>query len=694
MTPEHKCPQPDMQVQYLKGVGPAKAKVFAKMGVETVADLLEHYPRSYSFAPEPVNINRIRRGTEVTIVAVVESTDYFSRKRPPIFEALVADTTALCKIVWFHGGYLRKMIKPGDCIIATGKVTEYKYQKQLTNPRFIIAGDEDNNNADDLSGPVYPASGKLSSLQIRRIIKPLIKHTDSLVNEYFSEDYLRQRDLIKRPKAFKLIHNPAGEDDINAAKRKLKYDELFIMQLGLALKRYQVKNMLCAPAMTLTEKIDTHIRRRFPFMLTADQDNVIAEIVKDMSTTTPMNRLLQGDVGSGKTVVALYAALLAVANKTQAAVMAPTEILAAQHMVSLERFLKNSGVRMAMLTGKMKKSDRTKLLEQIVKGSIDIVVGTHALIQDDIEFAKLGVIIIDEQHKFGVHQRASLKKKNSPHCLVMTATPIPRTLAMTAFGDLDVSVINQCPPGRGEVITRWVRPEDTAAAMEFIRKRLKTGKQAYFVYPRIENIDEDSDIKDAASEHKRLSQSVFAEFNVGLLHGKMTGKDKQKIMADFRNGKINILVSTVVIEVGVDVPNATMMVIEHADRFGLAQLHQLRGRIGRGQNKSYCLLFSESQTDPAQSRLNVMTRTNDGFEIAEHDLALRGPGELFSPRQHGMPDLKIADIVADYKLLTMARRDAFEVVNTDPLLTDPAHKNIRNALLHKFSDKLSLVDVA
>jgi ATP-dependent DNA helicase RecG len=610
-----------------------------------------------------------------------------------MFEAIVADTAGMCRIIWFHGGYLRKMINPGDCITATGKVTEYKHQKQLTNPRFIIAKEGTDPDASDLSGPVYPAAAKLSSPRIRRIIRPLLQYTDTLISEYFSDDYLSKRSLIKRPRAFKLIHNPAGQDDINAARRRLKYDELFIMQLGLALKRYQVKNLLKAPAMTVTEKIDTHIRRRFPFMLTADQDSVIAEIVKDMSSNVPMNRLLQGDVGSGKTVVALYAALLAVANKTQAAVMAPTEILAAQHMVSLEKFLRQSDVRMAMVTGQMKKNHRKQLLEKIAKGDIDIVVGTHALIQDDIEFAKLGVVIIDEQHKFGVHQRSMLKKKHSPHFLVMTATPIPRTLAMTAFGDLDVSVIKHSPPGRGQVVTRWVKPDNTAKAMEFIRKRLKTGRQAYFVYPRIENIDEDSDIRDATSEHKRLSEEVFSEFSAGLLHGRMSGREKQKIMADFRTGKINILVSTVVIEVGMDVPNATIMVIEHADRFGLAQLHQLRGRIGRGQNKSYCLLFSDSETEQAKSRLNVMTRTSNGFEIAEHDLGLRGPGELFSPRQHGMPDLKIADIVADYQLLAMARRDAFEVVNADPVLTDPAHRNIRKALLEKFSDKLSLVDV-
>jgi ATP-dependent DNA helicase RecG len=682
-----------MPVQYLKGVGPARAEIFAKLGVQTVGDLLEYFPRDWVFAPNPVKISQIKVDEVVTIIGLVESADYQAWRKPQIFEINLADDSGVCRVLWFHGGFLKNQIKAGQTLIATGKVSEYKHQLQLTNPKFAVV-DEKTVSAEHFSGGVYPASENLSSGQIKKIIRPVLENIDGLINEFYDRNFLKELRLIGREDAFKWIHLPPDEEKLEQAKRRLKYDELFLMQTGLALRRYRLQNFSSAVAMKSNEEIDRRIRRRFPFLLTEDQNNVIDEIVADMQNTKPMNRLLQGDVGSGKTVVALYAALLAVANKMQVAIMAPTEILAGQHFLHIERYLRNSEVNRVLLTGGLTGKKREALTSQISKGQIDIVVGTVALLQKDIEFDRLGLVIIDEQHKFGVEQKAQLRKQVTPHCLVMTATPIPRTLAMTAFGDLDVSIIKHSPPGRGAVITRWVEKENRQKAYEFIRERLRAKNQAYFVYPRITSVEENGDIRAATDEWKNLSAKVFPEFSVELLHGQMPSEKKQEIMERFRKGKIDVLVSTVVIEVGVDVPNATIMVIEEADRFGLAQLHQLRGRIGRGEAKSYCLLFAETDSETAKNRLDIMTRSNDGFEIAEQDLRIRGPGELFSTRQHGLPDLKIANIIDDYELLVMARKNAFELVKTDPMLTKAVHINIRRTLLAKFGDALGLADVA
>jgi ATP-dependent DNA helicase RecG len=634
-------------------------------------------------------------------VGLVESTDFQPYRRQPIFEAMVSDDTGICRIVWFHGGYLRDQVRPGQIIMAWGKVNEYKHQLQLANPKFRTIEQETSDPTEYFSGGVYPAGGGLSSMQIKKIIRPVLDGLGRVVGEFYDDEFRKNAELISRKDALKWIHLPPDEEKLSKAKRRLKFDELFLMQTGLALRRHRHMRFASAVAMKFNEEIDRRIRRRFPFLLTEDQDKTIGEITADMRKSLPMNRLLQGDVGCGKTVVALYSTLLAVANKTQVAIMAPTEILANQHFISIERYLRKSDVRRVLITGGLTGSKRKELLKQIKNGEIDIVVGTVALLEKDIEFKKLGLAVIDEQHKFGVHQRAELRKDGTPHCLVMTATPIPRTLAMTVFGDLDVSIIRHCPPGRGEVVTRWVAPDDRGKAYEFIRERLRAGKQAYFVFPRITGVEDEGDVKAATDGWKSLSKEVFPEFKVELLHGRMSSETKQRIMAEFRKGKIDALVATVVIEVGVDIPNATIMVIEGADRFGLAQLHQLRGRIGRGTDKSFCFLFadieksdSDAEDEVAKSRLEMMERSNDGFEIAEHDLKLRGPGELFSTRQHGLPDLKIANIIEDYDLLVMARRSAFELVSADPMLTSPLRRNIRQALLTKFGDSLGLADVA
>ncbi len=683
-----------MLVQYVKGVGPRRAEAFAEIGINTLEDMLEYYPRDWVFLPEPIKIAQVQTGRTVTVAGVVEQTDFQAYRRKPVFNVTIADETGICYLVWFHGGYLRDKIEPGQVIIVSGKAKLYKHRLQLANPDFTILDDPEQASGDYFNGPVYRASGKLTSRYIRSIVRPIADRACELVEEFFDEPFRKKNELMARAGAYRQIHGPDDEMHLAEAKRRLKYDELFLMQLGLAIKRYHVRHRLSAPAIAWNDKIDSRIRRRFPFLLTGDQDSVIEEITADMRTTCPMNRLLQGDVGSGKTVVALYAALLAVANKTQAAIMAPTEILANQHFQGIELYLKGSRVRRELITGGLTGKKRKELTDRLKSGQVDIIVGTVALLQGDIDFANLGLVVIDEQHKFGVQQRSLLRKDKAPHCLVMTATPIPRTLAMTAFGDLDVSIIRHCPPGRGKVVTKWVQPHNRPEAMEFIRKRLRAGKQAYFVYPRIDNDPADDDARAAVGEYEMLRKEVFPEFEVALLHGQMTSPDKGRVMGNFRSGKVDVLISTVVIEVGVDVPNATIMVIENANRFGMAQLHQLRGRIGRGQSNSFCLLFAETEDETAISRLEIITRSNDGFEIAEHDLKLRGPGELFSTRQHGLPDLKIANIVDDFDLLTLARRDAFALVQGDPTLNEPGHMAIRRALIRRFGGKIGLVDIA
>jgi len=698
--------QRDTEVRFLKGVGPRRAEFFAQLGVRTVADLLEYFPRDYEFLPPLFLMEEMNPDQSVTIAGEAIDLRYVSRSRPPRLDLTLRDSTGFCRLTWFHGGYLRDKFLPGDKIAAWGKVSRYKEILQLVNPRWIkIEGVEEIERRQNVGEAIYPASSDLSSGEIARVMRESLKFMLEVEEERYGQEFFRERQFPTRREALQWIHQPPREESIFQARRRLVYDEFFLMELGVALRRERLQRTQPAYPLQIDEELDKRIRRRFPFLLTADQDKVIAEIGADMARSQPMNRLLQGDVGSGKTVVALYAALLAVGRRRQVAIMAPTEILAEQHFISIERYLRESRVRRVLLTGGLTGAKRRELLGRIRQGKIDIVVGTQALLQQDVEFKNLALVVVDEQHKFGVRQREIIRSKAQtpngkevvPHYLVMTATPIPRTLALTVFGDLEVSTIDHLPPGRHQIQTYWYPPEKLPDAYEFIRKIVKQGQQAYFVYPRVEEEPTEDfsgeQLKAATVEQKILQAKIFPEFKVALLHGQMERELKQRIMEDFRRRKIDILVATVVIEVGVDVPNATIMVIEHAERFGLAQLHQLRGRIGRGDQQSYCLLFGEAGTETAQQRLEIMTQTNDGFRIAEEDLRIRGPGEFFGTAQHGLPKLKIANLLEDMDILQMARRDAFALAKKDPELKAPQHQALRRALRETFGEDLILGDV-
>ncbi|MBN2064643.1 MAG: ATP-dependent DNA helicase RecG [Sedimentisphaerales bacterium] len=692
-------------IQYIKGVGPHRAELFQNLGITLAGDLLEYFPRGYDFQPDLMRTGELYVNCTATIIGEVITIDVNRRSKPPRVDITVEDADGKFQLSWFNAGYIKDKLIPGDIISAWGKVNSYRNKLQMTNPAWLKVENIDEYLSNYGSVQCrYPATAELASNEISRTIRRCLPDLLNQVEEYYPANYRQDRKLPTRKEALQWIHQPEDQEQADQARRSLVYDELLQMQLAVAMRKARNKYSLPACALPSSDEIDRRIRRLLPFTLTGAQDRVINEIVADLATSEPMNRLLQGDVGSGKTVVALYALLLTIANRKQAAIMAPTEILAVQHYNEIQKYLTDSQVKITLLKGGTSGTARKQLLDEISNGQIDIVVGTQALLQQDVNFNELGLVIIDEQHKFGVKQREAFRSKaTAPHYLVMTATPIPRTLAMTVFGDLDVSIIDELPPGRKPVETRWVRNDRLPEAYSGLRRLVKQGRQAYFVYPRIEQEEIDTEdpwlnpaqqLKAAVDEHRHLQQDIFPELNVGLLHGQMPAEEKKQVMADFVSGKINILVSTVVIEVGVNVPNATVMIIEHADRYGLAQLHQLRGRIGRGAQQSYCLLFGNPRSEEGRARLEIMTRTNDGFKIAEEDLKLRGPGEFFGTSQHGMPGMKIADLTRDFDLLNMARRDAQSLIKDDPHLTNPDFSALKRDMLQRYSQCLGLIDIS
>jgi len=682
----------NQSVQYLKGVGPKRCEIFGRMGIHTIHDMLYYLPRDYRDYTKIQKISDAKIGDEITIQGKIAGiNNRIARNRMHILEVFVSDNTDTIAATWFNQPFLASKFHIGDNVFLHGKVGEYKYL-QLLSPEYEIIQDDEASIKEGSVIPIYPLAEHMSQTHFRKIMNETVHHFADYIEELLPEEIIKRNHLVPLNIAIRDVQFPKTVECLKDAKSRLVYDELFILEMAMALRRSGIKNEIGIP-FKVGPNVDTHIRNLIPFTLTNAQERVIHEIKEDMRSNKPMNRLLQGDVGSGKTVVAIYAILAAIANGYQAAFMAPTEILSEQHFQTLQKYLQHSHVRMQLLTGSTNSKYKKDALEQIRNGQIDLVIGTHALIEETVQFKKLGLVVIDEQHKFGVIQRLKLKEKGiQPDVLIMTATPIPRTLSITLFGDLDISALDEMPPGRTPIKTFWISKDKENEAYKFIQEEISKGRQVFIVYPLVEE-SAVLDLKAAVTEARKLQHDVFPASKVGLLHGQMKSGDKEKIMTDFKERRYDILVSTVIIEVGIDIPNATVMVVEHAERFGLAQLHQLRGRIGRGNEQSYCLLFGNPRTPEARERLRIMTKTCDGFKIAEMDFKLRGPGEFFGTRQHGLPELKISDLIRDFPILKQARADAFEIVSQDPHLTLETHQKIRQKVLETFKDRLELISI-
>ncbi len=680
-------------VQFLKGVGPRRAELLARLGLYYAKDLLFFFPRDYEDLTDRRRIADLEEGKLQSILGAVEDVEMRNTGTGRcVLGVLVRDASGCLRGVWFNQPFLRDRFALGQRVMLAGKPKYEGLAWEMIHPRVVhLAEDEEEPAAGIL--PIYPLTEGLQQWELRRIVREVLDAHVDVLEEAFPAAYLEGHNLWPLRQALPEIHFPTSQEGLQRARRRFVYQELFILQLGLAVKRQEQRSQPRAPRLEATAKIDARIRRLFPFELTASQEQAIAEIAADMREAVPMNRLLQGDVGSGKTIVALYAMLLAVAHGYQAVLMAPTEVLARQHTLTLDRLLAASHVRRGQLTGGLASRDRTDILLKIAAGELDIVVGTHAVIQEAVVFRKLGLVVIDEQHKFGVRQRATLKQAGlDPHYLVMTATPIPRTVTMTLFGDLEVSTLRDMPPGRQKVHTHLVPEAERPKWWEFFSQKLREGRQGFVVTPLIE---ESEQVQAASLEamYESLANGPLEEFRLGLIHGRMSPEEKDAAMDRFRRGEIQVLVSTSVVEVGVDVPNATVMAIEGGERFGLAQLHQLRGRISRGAFPGFCGVFYVPQTEEAQERLKAFAATTDGFRLAEIDFRLRGPGELFGTRQHGLPPFRIADLLRDAEILEEARRDAQALVAGDPGLCHPDHARLRRMVLVRYGQALDLADV-
>ncbi len=709
----------DSPIQYVKGVGPRLAQRFTTLDIHTVGDLLDYYPFRHEIEHGEIEIADLQPGMNATVRGEVTRV----RGRGGGLKAEIYDGTESCTLRWFNQSHVGGGLHVGALVIASGKVQEYNDRLEIIQPRLQVFP-PDTILMSPTQGSrrvgIYRGNAQINSSTIRRAVQNVLSQDHLPVEEILPPPLCKKHDLLSHEAAVRQMHSSSDEKSLERGRRRLAYEEFFLMELAMALRRYKLVSLQKGRKLHVTPEIDRRIRARFPFALTDSQNKVIREIARDLESGRPMTRLLQGDVGCGKTVVALHACLAAIANHRQAAIMAPTEILAQQHFSNIENYLEGSRVRRALLRGKLRKKERGESLAAIEAGEIDLVVGTQALLEKDVTFKDLAMVVVDEQHKFGVLQRANFRTKGPlPHYLVMTATPIPRTLAMTVFGDLDVSIIDAMPPGRGETITKVVTRAQWKTVMTYVRQRLEAGEQAYVVCPLIgedvaagaspaENarpVDRTTIRARSASEESRSKGLVSAKraydrlvkdpwrgLNIGLLHGSLKPADKQETIEAFAAGKLHAVVATTVVEVGIDVANATIMIVENADRFGLSQLHQLRGRVGRGGKDSLCVLIAHGRGEKAAERLSVMSQTTDGFKIAEADLRQRGPGELLGTRQHGLPELRVGDILNDFSLLEQARRDAFDLVATDPKLEQPQHARMIPALRKMFGDKLALID--
>jgi len=647
-------------VQYIKGVGPRRAKLLERLGLRTVDDLLHHLPSRYYDRRQMTPLGELRRETAATVQGVVMNIRAYetARQRLPVLEVTLSDGEARAVLVWFRQPFREKEFRIGDSVVASGKVQPGR--PHLTVDEFEILGDGESPLHAAGLVPSYATTEGLSKRQIRALVRQAFEEAAELAPEVIPPDLLARRGLPGVRQALHQIHAPGTPEEAEAGRRRFAYEEFFRLQTELALRRRHTRRETPGRRITITDALDFRIRTLFPFKLTGAQERAVVQIRKDLGSGAPMNRLLQGDVGSGKTIVAVYALLAAVGRRAQAVLMAPTEILAEQHARTFRRLLGASRVRVAFLGGGVKGRKREEILAAAAKGEIDLLIGTHAVIEKDVRFKDLALAVIDEQQKFGVLQRAAVGWKGArPHVLVMTATPIPRTLALTLYGDLDLTVLDELPPGRREILTLYVPGAGRRDKLAFILQKLREGRQAYFVYPLVDESDKVA-LQSAIKAHGELT-GVYKDFRVGLLHGRMKTEEKDAVMEEFRAGRIHVLVSTLVIEVGIDVPNATIMVIDHCERYGLSQLHQLRGRIGRGGFESFCILFGKSN-----ERIETFVSTSDGFRIAEADLRLRGPGELLGTRQSGLPELKAARLIEDARLLELAREDAFALVARDP----------------------------